>query len=1494
MAPRKPKTSPSVVWDEEEFLENLNNLNPTTTTIPSSTVPSTPSTTIPSTNKPKTSTGRQLSPDLKAQELELAALVREANRQGIDVSEYYTATPTASPSTGSVVNNSYTGSDPLLAYLSQGGAKKDDDDGGFWGGLGNAVLSGLGDVVNVVDIPRRVIISGVKEIQDLMPGGDDASFGDFFSQVGDRNLSSRIIIPQTGIGWLDATAGFVGDIALDPTTYLTLGGSAIAKTAVTAGTKLAVREVADASVEALLKKGISKVAIETAQKTADDLIIVAKKATDDVAKGLAKEGDDIIAQQAAARAAKEAKDLTMDAAKALDGRGGKILKAEDARQAAYNAWSQAVEGGIKSEIKTTRKALDSATSYLARQGLIRGGAKRQYRATAREILGDNATQVRQAADDLLKAADGKLSSGLTLTAAEEAAVSAAKRTVADLSDEAIAKIYQVGYGALRKSGEGAGLALGTRTGSRLGVGRASFYLGKGTPTGWIGSSLTGLRSKAFSKYPGLLEKITPLGRKGIFGDVDMLMMRRALQTGKDDVTGAALDAGKAKVYGSAIALQRAEEIVRKKTTQVLSIKAKKVLADIATDEEADIVKFLDSGIVPANTATAAKAAAVRDFLEETFQDYATRIKDLGQVERTSLANYFPHVQSNDALRWLAKRPGRATQVADGLGTNRQLLADNFIQRELVPGKVWFGHTLTDADIQGGIARLNQLARDGDKTVKFDFFETGLKPALAKYSQKHAASIAFMETVAKFSGRSADEIIQVLKNTGDSSYFDDIANVLPARGTQDALLRRGQKAVLPGVGNAEISKGLKGLMRKFKDEYTPEALRQFSKYDVAEIENRLINIRNLLDDVLTQTDQSIPGVANPLIKEIQALDNRLADILALRTRPDSPILDSTLKLTLDEVDQTLLKVHGDPSGGFARIIDEDEFIDMGRAQSSARLIDPITGQPTVGANIPNLLNMFNANDVIRSGTGSVGATIPQDVWQTIATAVEDGFVSLGMRDIPDVLARKEVATMFNRLQQVTDQRFAAGLERGIGDFNTFFKSWSTATVGFHFRNAVSNGFQLVAAGVGPRSMSEGIFYYNRYVADTTRFAAEGKRFLTPEEWVQTLSVNSTKKSAILDALTLGGADGQMAEVFNEAKRIGVLGREITKGPGKFPRSVAGSPLRGSRALGQYVEGNTRFIMNYDAALKGLSPEEALARTNKYLFDYSNLSQADKVLKQIVPFWIWTSRNFPLYLENIATNPKAYARVGQLRRATEGTPIPYLSNYSEEQGDYALNEGITGFLNSNPVTAALTGGYNPNKTVRLDFGFPGAGKPSQFDLLARALPSAVTGDFDPTFRALREIAGSTTPLAQILFEGASGKDLFTDKDIVDKYSTVPGGAQRALNLASNFLPLFGYLGRQGQTAEALSPEMFDRSGLDSLYNALFGGEMRRELAGLPEPYTYNKTDKEISDSEIAALQGRLPQFVGSPIRGVTEDMQSGELQRRIKAVRELLRLEQLKNQ
>ncbi len=1452
MAPRKPKTVPPIPVDDnlstEDWFNQTFNPDPFTTTTTTTTVPKIPSTTIPVTpSTPGTftlpvSTGG--STGLIKAEQRLKSTEARARALGINV-------PKGLASSGTYAAQAPT-SPEVDEYLASVGielpkAKGDDD--GFWESLGKGALGALSDVVNVVDVGRRFVVSTLKEGGDLLSGGD-ASFGEWWDQLNDPNLSSAILLPDIGPKWLQSSLAFAGDILLDPTTYLTLGGSAIAKTSVKVGTNLALKEVAEATTEKLVKAGVDKLAIEAAQKTAKDLADDAIRVADDLGRGVGTADDLVMAQQRAQRAEQAARDLTLDAAKKLDGRGGKILKAEDARQAAYQKWSNTIDGSAAQ--KAARKELDSATSYLARQGLIRGGARRQYRATAREILGENATQVRNMADNLIKAGDAKIAAGLTLDATEEAVIAAAKRTAADLSDEVIADIYKRGYGALRGAGEGAGLALGTRTGSRLGIGRASVYLGKGKVTGLGGSALTKLRAGAFAKAPGVLEWITPLGRKGIFSDADLLKMRRALQTGIED--GRKLEPGVAKVYGAAIGLQRAEEVVRKRVEGALINSAKNALIDITDEEAPQIVKYLEDGVPLADAGLQAKADGVRGWLDATYKEYADKVAALGDVPKVGMANYFPHVQSTDALEWLAKNPRKADELAKSLGVTRQYLADNFVERELIPGRVWFGQVLTADDIKGGVTRLNELARMGG--FKGDFFETNLKKALGRYAQKHAANVAFLDTVEKLAGQNVDEILERLKSVDPSAgYLDDITKVVPEARATDSLLQRAVKDVTQGDVEA-ISNALTDLAGVLNLNYTPLRLRQWSKAGVFEVEQRMIQLRNTLDDVLTQGDTA---VAEQFIKQVNDLQNR---VIQLANSKD--IVPAAARLTLDEIDQTIERV----------IIQSTDPAEIQAAIDAGLTLRQVTpsGQPLVGASIDNILSLF-------------GRTT-EDRWKEISRSFSDGFEALGMRDIPDIAARKEVIQMFNRLQQVTDQKFAAGLERAIGDFNTFFKSWSTATVGFHFRNAMSNAFQLVAAGVGPRSMSEGAFWYNRYLKDTTeRASRKAGTFLTPDEWVKTLPprVSAVKRQQIADALYLTGADGQMSDVFNEARRIGITGKEVgDTATLKRTRGVLGSPLKTSRAVGQYVEGNSRFIMNFDALGKGLSPEEAVARTNKYLFDYQNLSSLDRVVKNIIPFWIWTSRNFPLYLENIVTNPRAYARYGQFRRTAEGEEIPYMPASAAEAGGFALRPEIAGL----PGVAGFTGG--DNRYFRPDFGFPGAGRPSQLDLLARALPQLLAGKPEETVRALRETVGSSTPLLQIPIELATGRSLFRDQPIASKYSGIPEAEQRLLYGVGKVLPAYQYLGRQANTITGLgallgiSPET-----TQSILNVVAPDtERQRIIAGVPEPFTEGMTEEEIADRAQQAAFGAVEAFIGSPVRGLTEGQQIAEINRRIRALEELI--------
>lgn len=1469
MAPRKPKTIPP--FDIDDIIERFSNT--TTTTIPGAPVaPVVPTTSTPTTAN---NVGRGLSPAVRAEENKLRYDAQRAQNLGIDTSKYFTS-PTELPFVP-------TGNANIDAIVLNAIANKEANKPkgkSLLGQIGAGALGALGDVVNVVDIPRRLVISGIKETADAFNGGD-ASKDDFFSQVGDRDLSSRIILPQSKRGWLNATLGFVGDVLLDPTTYLTLGGSVIVKNSINIGVKLAVKEVADAGAEKLLKVGIDKAAIEASQKNADDFLNKAIEISDElVQKGVGSADEVLIAQQRASVAAQQAADLTADAAKKLDGRGGKILKAEEARVAAYNAWASSSGSATKAALKV----LDDATSAVAKAGLIRGGAKRQYRATAREILGENATQLRNYADDVIKAADAK---GLkNLTKAEQQALNGAIKTSESLSDDIIADIYKRGYGALRGAGADAGLALGTKTGTRLGIGKASVYFTKGRLTGVGGRALTGLRAGAFSANPGLVELMTPLGRKGIFGDADLLKMRRVLQTGKDEV-GNKVGSDLIKTYGSAIALNRSEEVIRKRILSGVASAAKQAVLDVDEKDYPSIIKFLEDGVPISDVVLQAKAQRVRNFLDNTYREYTRKVQSMGDVAKNKIKNYFPNVMTNNAMEWSARNPSKLELVAKGIGTNKQRFVDNFIERELVPGKVWFGTVLTVDDIRGGVKRLNELANNAG--FKGEFFETNVKKALLKYSQKHAANLSFLQTISKFSDSSADDILNALKGLPGPTegfigptegFLDDISKVFsPDRIGKSNVVQRAKVESL-GISADDynnVQDALNNLSLVFSTDYSPSKLRFFSRNAVYEVEQRLITIQGLIDDVLTMGDT---GVSQKLLKEIEDLQTRVIEVVRNRELPDA-----TQKLTLDEIDQTIARTADD--------MNVEQAADLktrvnALVAGGGSLRDLENGDRLFGYSPSELLSYFGKTD--------------RDKWRKITRSLTDGFETLDFRDIPDIGARKEVAAMFNRLQNMTDQKFSAGLEKYMGDFNTFFKSWATATVGFHFRNTLSNAFQLVAMGAGLRSMSEGIFYYNRYVLDTSRFAAEGKRFLSPDEWVKTLKLPGTegakakKRQVISEALILTGADGQMSDVFNDAVRVGISGQEVEDIKRLSTiRGVLGRPLKASRALGEYVEGTTRFISNFDGLMKGLDSEETLARTNKYLFDYQNLSNLDRVAKFIVPFWIWTSRNFPLYIENLFTNPRAYAQYGALRRGIgQDEQLPYIGTSNEEVGAFGLNQGLTDFLNSNPVTSALTGGDSQNKFFRPDLGFPGAGRPSQLDLLIRAVPALLGGETEPLLRTARESLSSVSPILQLPFEAATGKSLFRNQDIANRFSSVPASEQIALNTLGKLLPAYQSLGRTAGAIQGLG-NTFTGGENQTLANILGilapDTERQRMLAGLPEPYTpEGLSEEEISERLLQQGAGAIGSFLGSPVRGLTDANQSAEISRRRRAIAELILREQ----
>jgi hypothetical protein len=176
------------------------------------------------------------------------------------------------------------------------------------------------------------------------------------------------------------------------------------------------------------------------------------------------------------------------------------------------------------------------------------------------------------------------------------------------------------------------------------------------------------------------------------------------------------------------------------------------------------------------------------------------------------------------------------------------------------------------------------------------------------------------------------------------------------------------------------------------------------------------------------------------------------------------------------------------------------------------------------------------------------------------------------------------------------------------------------------------------------------------------------------------------ATVLQAQTTSGF-GQVGAVFEQPGRRGVsggvntrtvrgaetLGQKVTGAASSLSRGLA-YPLDLSKKAGNAIENWSRFALTYDGLRKGLTAEEAAARTAKYLIDYQDLSIADKNIKGLIPFWTWTSRSFPLIVESMWMNPKAYAVYNSaVRNLTDKNAEYFAPDYLSSGGAFPLPFG-----------------------------------------------------------------------------------------------------------------------------------------------------------------------------------------------------------------------------
>lgn len=128
-------------------------------------------------------------------------------------------------------------SDELLASIRRGweaGKSEPVEDVGFF----ESLLDVGGFLIDAIDTPRAVVTSAVKEVGDIFDSDEQFSLTEFYEQSRDNIGFGEVIqdwapglgeVEMFGVKPLDNLAGFIGEVALDPFTWLTLGTLPAAK-----------------------------------------------------------------------------------------------------------------------------------------------------------------------------------------------------------------------------------------------------------------------------------------------------------------------------------------------------------------------------------------------------------------------------------------------------------------------------------------------------------------------------------------------------------------------------------------------------------------------------------------------------------------------------------------------------------------------------------------------------------------------------------------------------------------------------------------------------------------------------------------------------------------------------------------------------------------------------------------------------------------------------------------------------------------------------------------------------------------------------------------------------------------------------------------------------------------------------------------------------------------------------------------------------------------
>lgn len=306
---------------------------------------------------------------------------------------------------------------------------------------------------------------------------------------------------------------------------------------------------------------------------------------------------------------------------------------------------------------------------------------------------------------------------------------------------------------------------------------------------------------------------------------------------------------------------------------------------------------------------------------------------------------------------------------------------------------------------------------------------------------------------------------------------------------------------------------------------------------------------------------------------------------------------------------------------------------------------------------------------------------------IVQEIPAGFrkAEVGSDALKDVFFDKQIAEYLEGYWKIENrpEGFRTFIEKGWDPLVNWWKSWTLGVwPAYHARNQVGNLFNNWLAGVTPAPLQNAGVTYKLGVYGLARDVSKGKTgkivtdagreisFKTVMDQAERLGViGSGLYGAELPEFMGKLVSGRVPAAFGRGDVSGAIRRTLPEGVSeRLIDELAASPAKNALLslgflAGRGLENNARMAHFVDRLIKGDSGVNAARSVSRFLFDYTDITNAEQGIKKIIPFYTWTRKNLPLQLESLVSQPIKFSFVEKLKSNLEGEDVPNFPSLPE---------------------------------------------------------------------------------------------------------------------------------------------------------------------------------------------------------------------------------------